>query len=305
MGLFSGSDSSKKVDEEYIEKHLGKDDLYQWGFNPFGEGSDGSRESLWKAMNLNVDMWPFDVLRNGMDRTSLGWDDSMGTTITGDQIKEEGVTGLYNYTTPTDIQFAQCMDSQGLSVWDANGWWRCLFPKNIIQQNLPNLQDAESAMILTKEKVENDLTHKFGLYFSDYTKYLLWKSQINKIIEERRTDQKQKQLKQEQDTEIQFPTTTPEDVMLRDATIVQQQHNDKKSVVGKSEVFKSKMTSDGANEETKETKTYYNDGSVVLKTQMKVTPKNGGQPRIENHERVLKQGRDESSGGFPFWSRKK
>ena len=99
-------------------------------------------------------------------------------------------------------------------------------------------------------------------------------------------------------------TMTPESIMMSDDSAMNTSTK-AKNIVGSSEVLRSSMAADGSSEETKEMKTYYDDGSVILRTQKKVTPRDGGAPRIENHERVLRKGRDESSSGFPFWSRKK
>ncbi|SMN21823.1 similar to Kazachstania africana KAFR_0A01680 hypothetical protein [Maudiozyma saulgeensis] len=311
MGLFSSIDNSQQVNEDYVKKKLNQRDLFSetWFSSHNGETLPGNPlESL--------SGWPFSSLYGRginvepVNITSPFDSRSEDDYVHGDQIKEEGVTGLYNYKTPSDTQFAQCMDSQGLSVWDTNGWWRCLFPQNIIRQNLPNLQETESAMILTKQKVENDVNHKFGLYFTDYTKYLVWKSQMNKIIKDKREKEienlKKPQLTKSADhkQDNELVTMTPESLMLSDDSALSTPEKDK-LIIGTSEVLRSSMSSEGLTEETKELKTYYDDGSIILKTEKKVTPHDGGSPRVETHERVLRQGRDKSSSGFPFWSRKK
>lgn len=306
MGLFSSVDNSKDANDKYIEKQLKNPDSW---FKNSGEEDGMLDNPLSRLIGLgNMTSWPMEGLPRGMNRfgmnlgplnVDLSLDPESRSAVKGDQIKEEGVTGLYNYKTPTDTQFAQCMDSQGLSVWDANGWWRCLFPQSIVSRNLPNLQDIESSMILTKEKVESDADHKLGLYFTDYTKYLLWKTQMNKAVEQRRKDEAEKQ---QRESALAPQTTTPEDMMLRSSDTPLSQNKDK-LVVGSSEVLRSSMNSDGATEETRERKTYYDDGSVTLRTQKTTTPTNGGTPQVETHERVLRQPRDERSL-FPFWRRK-
>jgi len=313
MGLFSNIDNSQQVNDEYVKNKLNQRDIFSetWFNSHNGDSLDGNPLETLAG-------WPFGSLYgNGINvgPTSITTVSPFGSRndneyIHGDQIKEEGVTGLYNYKTPSDSQFAQCMDSQGLSVWDTNGWWRCLFPQNIIKQNLPNLQETESAMILSKQKVENDVNHKFGLYFTDYTKYLLWKSQMNKIINDKREKEIENPQKLQtnkftnQKDENEPATMTPESLMLSDDSALSASKKDK-SIFGTSEVLRSSMSSDGLTEETKELKTFYDDGSIILKTEKKVTPQDGGSPRLETHERVLRQGRDELSKGFPFWSRKR
>ncbi|GMM57429.1 Mpm1 protein [Maudiozyma humilis] len=311
MGLFSSVDNSKTVNDAYVERQLKQP--APW----FGSGDEAAEENpLSKLMGLGtLGSWPLEGLPRGMGRFgvnlgplnvdfSLDPENHTGTASRGDQIKEEGVTGLYNYRTPSDTQFAQCMDSQGLSVWDANGWWRCLFPESIVRRNLPDLQDVESSMILTREKVESDAAHHLGLYFTDYTKYLLWKAQMNKVIEQRRGEELQKQ--QERVNELGQGTTptTPEDMMLlRTGDSANGNSQQDKRVVGSSEVLRASTGSNGATEETRERKTYYEDGSVTLCTQKTTTPADGGDPQVETHERVLRQPRDERSL-FPFWRKK-
>lgn len=316
MGLFSSIDNSKQINDAYVKKQLNNRDIFTETWFNSHNSQDFDTSPLGNLVEYGKELgWPF---RTGFREAPFSFGSLIDPTpnqfdsVQGDEIKEEGVTGLYNYKTPTDSQFAQCMDSQGLSVWDTNGWWRCLFPQNIIRQNLPNLQDMESKMILTRQKVETDVDHKFGLFFTDYTKYLLWKSQMNKIIKDKRSQEEEtfkaetnnKAVTHDHNHDNVPDAMTPENIMLSDDSVMNTATK-VKNVVGTSEVLRSSMATDGSSEETKEMKTYYDDGSVILRTQKKVTPRDGGAPRVENHERVLRKGRDESSSGFPFWSRKK
>lgn len=76
---------------------------------------------------------------------------------------------------PTERQYMNCLEHGGDIVWDTKGQFNCLFPEAYLRaRNLQNLQ-------LSKEQVSNDKDHKkFGLFFTDYTKYLTWKYDMTK-----------------------------------------------------------------------------------------------------------------------------
>lgn len=161
---------------------------------------------------------------------------------------------------PTVEQFSKCNELNGLSVWDTRGLWRCLFPKSVVKDNG-----------LSREAVESDTEHKKGLFFPDYNGYLSWKSHMVKLAMEKR--------KRERDL---YALSTPEDVMLNQVDSLG------KKVVGTSSYSTYKATPEGK-ERIKEEKTFYEDGSVLVKTDKKIYP-HEGQPRNESSEKLLKPG---------------
>ncbi|GMG34029.1 unnamed protein product [Ambrosiozyma monospora] len=65
------------------------------------------------------------------------------------RVSEEGYVA---FPTPSPNLYADCVNKQGLSAWEARtGYWRCLFPKAL----LPAGSEA-----MSKEDLENDSDHK-------------------------------------------------------------------------------------------------------------------------------------------------
>ena len=318
------TDANDPTNEKYIQQELDRDEFSRWIADPFKE----QLSSLWNRSN--------DLLFDNALFGRFGWQprriyppvdafggpsggNSGGEYIREDQIKEEGVTGLYSYGSPTDSQFSACMEADGLSVWNTRGWWRCLFPESVVREKLPNLTESESGMILTKEKMQNDYANKFGLYFTDYSKYLLWRSQISKEVEKRRTEQRLKLQSERQQQQQQgslndyLPFKTDQEVITPEAVMLGTHRRDLgttdargKKVVGTSESFSSDFTDEGG-VEIRETRTYYDDGSTLLQTKKKTFPKEGGRPVVEKTEKWLNKGDNDDdgrSGRFPFWGRK-
>ena len=325
------TDVSNPTNEKYIQQELDRDEFSRWIADPFKE----QLSSLWNRSNdLLFDHtlfgrfgWqprriypPVDAFGSSNDNGSSNG----GDYVREDQIKEEGVTGLYSYGSPTDSQFSACMEADGLSVWNTRGWWRCLFPESLVREKLPNLTESESQMILTKEKMQNDYANKFGLYFTDYSKYLLWRSQISKEVEKRRTEQRlklqserQQQIEEQADSNDRFPLRTDRDIITPETVMLGTHRRGLgttdargKKVVGTSESFSSDFTNEGG-VEIRETRTYYDDGSTLLQTKKKTFPKEGGKPVVEKTEKWLNKGDNDDdddgngrSGRFPFWGRK-
>lgn len=184
---------------------------------------------------------------------------------------------LYNYKVPLDHQYMKCKEVNGLSVWDTKGWWRCLFPESYIKQNF---KTKDICNILTKEKVENDTTHKHGLYFSDYSGYMNWKQHMIQVI----NNKKHKELL----------STPPEDLVVLD-----EKSCDEKLVVGSSTRITYNMCEKGR-EEVKETKKYFDDGTVSFRLEKKLTPNDGGEPQVETVEKLLDGNSNKSRDGW-FW----
>lgn len=90
--------------------------------------------------------------------------------------------------------------------------------------------------------------------------------------------------KRKEEREI-YSLSTPEDVMLNQVDSLG------KNVVGTSSYSTYKATPEGK-ERIKEEKTYYEDGTVLVKTKKKIYP-HDGEPRVESSEKLLNT--DESS----------
>lgn len=200
-----------------------------------------------------------------------------------DEIIKQGVTGLYSFKNPTNAQFTRCSELEGLSVWDTKGWWRCLFPEQAVKGKLGD--DADIARVLTRERVEQDANHALGLFFPDYSGYLNWRSYMIKLSKQKREEQ----LLSSKELAL---NATPEDLM--------HVTGDKgKRVVGNSNFVTYNSTEDGQ-EQIKETKTYFSDGTVSIKSEKRLTPNDGTAPKVETFEKVVSRDDDSTKDGW-FW----
>lgn len=99
--------------------------------------------------------------------------------------------GYYSYKGPSIRYYNECMNKNGKSVWDDQGYWRCLFPNSEVPVELLNFKNNYlKGDILTKEDFfhamkENtspntpgtyDLKDR-GIFFDSYDNYLGWKNQ--------------------------------------------------------------------------------------------------------------------------------
>lgn len=206
----------------------------------------------------------------------------------------QGITGLYNYKVPTDLQFAQCNKVNGLSLWDRNGWWQCLFPQEVIrerfQQFYKEADKIDMTKFVSKESVDNNNPTNLGHYFNDYTKYLVWK-----MDQQKDEDLLQKQVGKEGKSSsgwlpVSEKVTTPEDMMQWDLN--SNENDDKKRIIGKSQyMLYNGMASNGekSKKEIITTKTFYDDGSCLVKEREKIIPTDSEKPIINEREKVVKE----------------
>lgn len=312
MGIFEG-EKDKQVDE--INDRILKEQVDDPFSDKFGSIKD-SVSSIWKDSsslwshalddpdklfhqiansegNKDKDVWE-DFILNASDAMGslldvVGLPGGYGSPkriralmddpFTAEEVVQQGVTGFYNYRTPTESQFDECKKVAGLSVWNTKGWWRCLFPEKVVSERLVNQKDKLNA-ILTKEKVENDTQHKLGLFFPDYTGYLTWKTHMNALIKERKKQQLA-ELPQKCDTSF----ATPEDITLGRSNDYQKTDEDKK-IIGTSEHITFNYTPDGQ-EEVKKSETFYDNGTVLVKSERKLSPPDGSEARLETSEKLL------------------
>lgn len=93
--------------------------------------------------------------------------------------------GYYAYHAPSSRYYNDCLNKNGESVWDSEGYWRCLFPNSEVPNRV--LADRNSSEILTKEDFNNAAAHANvkdgvydlgakGVYFKQFTDYLNWKN---------------------------------------------------------------------------------------------------------------------------------
>ncbi|OWB86004.1 hypothetical protein B5S33_g4682 [[Candida] boidinii] len=105
--------------------------------------------------------------------------------------------GLWAYPTPSTSMYMKCKQIEGSSVWDENGYWRCLFPRAKINPLAETSNSSGSThghrknyfnQVITKEDLEENSDAVKGLkFFNNYTDYLDWKS---KMIENLKNERK-------------------------------------------------------------------------------------------------------------------
>ncbi|GBL49749.1 hypothetical_protein [Candidozyma auris] len=133
--------------------------------------------------------------------------------------------GLYSYKSPSIRKYNECMRKDGESVWDQEGYWRCLFPNSQIPNKILNYKKNHLAgHILTKEDFsealqENpsadqngviDLGPK-GIFFREFNRYLKWKNDMYEDVrrqrEESRRNLRESLKAQHQAESFSSPTT--------------------------------------------------------------------------------------------------
>ncbi|RCK59005.1 Mitochondrial peculiar membrane protein 1 [Candida viswanathii] len=125
--------------------------------------------------------------------------------------------GYYVYKGPSIRYYNECLDKNGKSVWDDQGYWRCLFPNSEVPVELLNFKNKYlKGDILTKEdfydamkenaKSETPGTVELkghGTFFDSYDAFLKWKSQQYQAqLEQRKksAEQRKQQLQKLSDT---------------------------------------------------------------------------------------------------------
>ncbi|SCU80934.1 LAFA_0C01860g1_1 [Lachancea sp. 'fantastica'] len=199
-----------------------------------------------------------------------------------DDFTQEGTTGLYGYKTPSDKQYTNCKQLEGLSVWDSRGWWRCLFPEKVVGSNL---NPDQMRGVLTREKVEQDKKHSLGLFFTEYSSYLSWRADVLRLAENKRQSSLAKTERREA---LENISTTPEDLMDRATG---------RNVVGTSEYVTYNNTPEGL-EKVKEVKTFFDDGTVRLRSEKQRTDAEG-RSHVDSFEKLLSND-DHAKDGW-FW----
>lgn len=202
--------------------------------------------------------------------------------------------GYFSYGNPSIRAYNDCMDKQGQSVWDSNGYWRCLFPQREVEIKYLNYKDKYlPGQILTKEDLERaandhgvstsdskiDLGHK-GTFFSKYDDFLNWKSIMYENVKRDRKQRRDQWLaqrekyvsernQQENVQAAELVATTPNVVAPVNATPV----NEAPVVISSSTQSTYNSNSETNQVELNETRTeYFSDGTSVTRNITKSKP---------------------------------
>ncbi|CCK73555.1 Mpm1p NDAI_0G05720 [Naumovozyma dairenensis CBS 421] len=193
-----------------------------------------------------------------------------------------------NGAVPTLSQYEHCKNVDGLSVWNRFGQWQCLFPASIKPDDIPlNAMGQGKDPYLTKEIVMGDKDHKLGLYFTEFGDFLDWRLQMSKLVQEKRLQEQKKS------SPISSSSLTPEGLML-DSYNDHGMNDDKgKKVVGRAEFIQSFDSTDEGKGTIKKFKTYYDDGSVLIKSTKIKQPINNERPQVETSEDLIPASKDD------------
>ncbi|AMD19298.1 HBR397Wp [Eremothecium sinecaudum] len=312
MGLFNGNENDKDVTNF-------NNDVLENKFSKQLTRIDDTLNEIWKDISDEPASFIDDVVKHStskafsdglIDSIWLNATDTLGEVLTGmglpgglgNPLKIKRMlnpeTSMYRYTMPTDEQFSRCKDLKGLSVWDTKGWWRCLFPESVVRRNIGT--DEDLSKILTREKVENDRSHKFGLFFPDYSGYLSWRSHMLRLTKEKQ--QREQQERQKRENLLSSTPSTPEDLMAwnHDSSVSSADARGKVMGTSKYSTFNS---TDRGQEQIVESRTYFEDGSVAIHSEKKIVPYDGSEPIYETRNEVVgREGQDATKDGW-FWKK--
>lgn len=187
--------------------------------------------------------------------------------------ESSGVTpyGLFAYQGPSSKEYNTCVKKDGVSLWDANGYWRCLFPNSQVPaQFLEYKRKQLAGQIVTKDDFEEhssaaplshdgaiDLGPK-GVFFRQFGDLLNWK---NTNYEKEQQIAAQKREERKRNFEYNY----------NNSGLSNSNANGDKALVGTS--VNSSTNSEAGEVVMNETKTeYYSDGTSLTKSIVKRKP---------------------------------
>lgn len=179
MGIYNSS--SKEANDKYTESQLTTTNTSpDWPLpSSLHRDISSTFNSIFESTPLN------NLLGESLDETLTNlnhfrkdnaFNDFFNGTTSSSSIK----SAMKAYPVPNTYSYQKCKDSQGLSGWDENGWWRCLFPRSRLTR------EGETS----KEDVENDSENKFGLFFKEYSGLMDWKCQVRQLLKQKREEDK-------------------------------------------------------------------------------------------------------------------
>jgi hypothetical protein len=200
MGLYDPNNNTN-IDDNARDVKINSVTAFD-GFNNLGLGGlhDGLRNTLSKTNDITL---------GAVDRLR-GWSDGLGallSTIDDQMDTFGGILGGRIINKPNEMIskgipppeiYNKCSNIDGLSVWDKNGWWHCLFPRSKIPfdyrsgtvQSMEEFNsDYDSTKLLSREDIENDIDNKYGLFFRNLEDLLGWQASMKKSIADQRRKQ--------------------------------------------------------------------------------------------------------------------
>lgn len=206
--------------------------------------------------------------------------------------------GIFSHKGPSMREYNDCLRKDGTSVWDSEGYWRCLFPNSEVPVRLLDYKRNQLAgQILTKEDFDEaaqgyqpngdgaiDLGPK-GMFFKQFNDYLNWKNAMYENV------RKQREVSRKRMRESTFASEPVGDRSLGDGP---------PGVISTS--VRSSMDSNYDTNEVilRETKTeMFTDGTSTTKQVTRTKPFGGGEWTTVNEEVRS----DDTKNGW-FWNSK-
>ncbi|KAI5963676.1 uncharacterized protein KGF55_002556 [Candida pseudojiufengensis] len=184
--------------------------------------------------------------------------------------------GYRSYKGPSIRQYHDCLDKHGKSIWDDQGYWRCLFPESTIPIDLLKFKNEYfKDQIITKEDFMNQMhqlgeseknpivdLQKNGKFFNKYEDYLSWKKD--------QYSEYKKKKEEEAKTRAEARAKYLQDLKEKQNTQAKSGGEKHDSIVSKfitSSSIKSNMFTDSETNEIKlveDKKECYNDGDCIF-----------------------------------------
>lgn len=139
--------------------------------------------------------------------------------------------GIYSYKGPSAREYNDCVRKNGESVWDSEGYWRCLFPNSEVPERFLEYKRTQLAgQILTKEDFD-EATHDYrgldptvmdlgpkGVFFRQFGDFLNWKNAMyeNVRLQREATRTKMRELKAKNDSTRQVVSSSVQSEMNSD-----------------------------------------------------------------------------------------
>lgn len=243
----------------------------------------------------------------------LGGASGLSDWLTGSFKTGKTPFGFFAYKTPPLRYYEECRNRNGESVWDAYGYWRCLFPNaEVPNEFLRKKKELYGDAVLTKEdfheatrsisKSGDDTVIDLGArgkFFRQFTDYLNWKSIM------RENARNERLARQKKDMELLSNSTT------ESGDVIANNSRERRLV---SSSVKSSYDSDSERNEIiyKEFRTEkYSDGTVSTKTITKTKPF-GAKDWVNTFEdssngegRAISAPNDDNDKAGWFWNTKK
>ncbi|GMM46401.1 hypothetical protein DAPK24_029760 [Pichia kluyveri] len=190
MGLFdssSNSSSDKKINSVTVGTDSPFDndsDLDILGIGPVGSNITGTLLNTLSRTN-DMALSALDMLR--------GLQNDVGDVLSPLTLGISRVNKYPNEIISTGIPppeiYEECKHADGLAVWDQRANWHCLFPKSKIpydygtgENNAFGVNKNDSG--LSREDIENDVDHKYGIYFKSLEELLGWQASMRRAVAE-------------------------------------------------------------------------------------------------------------------------